>query len=253
MVMVRGTLSGKVAIVTGGGGGIGRATACMLAEDGADVAVVDLKAQGAQDTAQQVRALGRRALALTVDVTDYDAVKRAVAAINAKLGTPLVTVSNAGTAGETNPFHDENKANLLDQLRVHVEGAYHWLRETIGPMRQAGWGRLVVTSSIAATIGLRNGSSYAAAKGALIGLVRTVALENTSRGVTANCVLPGVIETDILKSLPPEQLEKMRRGNPAKRFGKPEDIAAAIAYLCSEQAGYVTGQCISPNGGLWFS
>ncbi len=246
-------MSGKVAIVTGAGGGIGRVAAVMLAEDGADVAIVDLKAEGAAETARQVEAAGRRALVQVVDVTDYDAVKRAVAEVTATLGIPLITVSNAGTGGKHSPFHKENKENLLGQLAVHVEGAYHWLRETIGPMREARWGRLVVTSSIAATIGMHNGSSYAAAKGALIGMVRTIALENTASGVTANCVLPGVIETEILQSFDPGQLEKMRKANPARRFGEPEDIAAAIAYLCSEHAGYVTGQSISPNGGLWFS
>lgn len=251
--MPRATLNGKVAIVTGAGGGIGRATAIMLAEDGADVAVVDLKKDGVEETAKMVQAAGRKSLALNTDVTDYEAVKAAIADVNKTLGTPLITVSNAGTAGETVPFHKESKEHLWSQLAIHVGGAFHFLRETIGPMRDAGWGRIVVTSSCAATVGLPSGSSYACAKAALIGLVRSVALENTARGVTVNSVLPGVIDTPILDQLPPERKEKMLKANPAKRFGRPEDIAAAIRYLCSEDAGYVTGQSISPNGGLWFS
>ena len=251
--MPRKTLEGRTAIVTGGASGIGRSACVMLAEAGAKVAVVDLNAAGARETARAVEATGRQALALQVDVTDQDAVRAAVAQTTQALGVPLITVSNAGVAGETVQFHKETREHLWEQLAIHVGGAFNFFRETIEPMREAGWGRLVATSSCAAEVGLPGGSSYAAAKAALQGLVRTIALENTARGVTANCVLPGVIDTPILGQLSDERREKMLANNPAKRFGQPEDIAAAIAYLCSEDAGYVTGQSLSPNGGLWFS
>jgi len=246
-------LEGKVAIVTGAASGIGRGIAQRLAADGAAVAILDIAAEGAQETVEMLAAAGGRALALPTDVTDHDAVRAAVARIGRELGTPLIAVSNAGIGGGQVPFHRETGAHLQRQLAVHLGGAFHLFRETIGPMRAAGWGRLVGIASIAATVGYASGSSYAAAKAALIGLVRTIALENTARGVTANCVLPGVIETPALGRIPPERLEKMRAANPARRFGRPEDIAAAVAYLCSPQSGYVTGQCLSPNGGLWFS
>jgi NAD(P)-dependent dehydrogenase (short-subunit alcohol dehydrogenase family) len=156
-------------------------------------------------------------------------------------------------AGETVPFHKETHDHVWRHLAIPVGGTFNCFRETIEPMREAGWGRLVATSSCAAEIGLPGGSSYAAAKAALQGLVRTIALENTARGVTANCVLPGVIDTPILAAYTAERREKLLANNPARRFGQPEDIAAAIAYLCSEDAGYTTGQSLSPNGGLWFS
>ena len=251
--MTGSTLQGKVAIVTGAGGGIGRATALRLAGAGADIAAVDIDGQTAGETARRVESLGRRALALEVDVTDADAVRRSVDDTAAALGAPAIAVCNAGIIGEPSPFHEENVAHLRRQFAVHVEGAFHYMQATIGPMLTEGWGRLVCTSSIAATAGYPRGSSYAAAKAALLGLVRSIALEYASKGITANCVAPGVIDTDMIQVFGADRLERMRAAIPAKHFGQPEDIAAAIAYLCSPEAGYVTGQIISPNGGLWFS
>lgn len=243
----------RVAVVTGAGGGIGRGIAIRLAADGMAVAVADINLDGARETTGLIEAAGNRAMAVEMDVSDEGSVRDGVNATRDAFGEVLVAISNAGITGGNVRFHEETKAHFLRQLSVHTHGAYHLLRETIGPMREAGWGRIVVTASIAATIGYRGGSSYAAAKGALIGLVRSVALENMARGVTANCVLPGIIETPATLGFDEARRAKMFANNPARRPGKPEDIAGAVSYLCSDDGNYVTGQSISPNGGLWFS
>jgi len=242
-----------VAIVTGSASGIGRGIATRLARDGMTVGVADINLDGAAETVAQIEAAGGNALVVELDVTDQPSVKAGVDALREACGEVLVAISNAGITGGAIRFHDETQEHFLRQMHVHALGAFHVLRETIGPMREAGWGRIVVTASIAATIGYKGGASYAAAKGALMGLVRTVALENMRRGITANCVLPGIIETPATMNFPQERRQKMFANNPAGRAGKPEDIAGAVSYLCSEDAAYVTGQSISPNGGLWFS
>ena len=251
--MLRQKLTGKVAVVSGAASGIGKATALLLAEDGADVAVVDVQGPAAEETAAAIEQMGVRAAAFTADVRREEAVTRALEGVRQALGTPSIVVSNAGVGGNLARFHEETTANLMDQVAVHLQGMFFFWRQTIEAMRAAGWGRLVGTSSLAATVGLPGSGAYGAAKAAMIGLMRTVALENATSGVTANCVLPGVIDTPILAPVPAERRAKMLRNNPARRFGRAEDIAAAIAYVCSLEAGYLTGQCISPNGGLWFS
>jgi 2-hydroxycyclohexanecarboxyl-CoA dehydrogenase len=251
--MSRSPQESRVAIVTGTAAGIGRAIAQRLAADGARVAMLDINAAGLQETLALIEAEGGTAMALPCDVTDQAAVRQAVAAVRDAWGAPLIAVSNAGIGGGQIRFHQDTTEHLWRQLSIHVGGAFNLFRETIEPMREAGWGRIVGISSIGARVGYAGGSAYACAKGGLLGLVRTIALENTARGVTANCVLPGVTRTPAIDRIPAERVERMLANNPARRFAEPEEIAAAVAYLVSAQAGYVTGQSLSPNGGLWFS
>ena len=245
------SLKGKVALVTGGAGGIGRATCLALAAEGAAVAVMDIDLSGAESVAAELRGLGATAGAFATDVSDYDATKSALTRIRESLGEPLIVVCNAGIAGEPVLFRSEDKANWQRLFQVHVDGAYHCIRETINPMLAAGWGRIVCISSVAAQMGWRGGASYAAAKGALIGLVRTLALEYAAKGVTANAVLPGVIDTAMMREALSHVRERVEATIPMGRIGQPEDIAQAVAYLCSHRGGYLTGQLISPNGGMW--
>lgn len=245
------TLLGRLALVTGGGAGIGRACALALAQEGADIAVMDLNGDSAAETVQLVLSEGRRAHAVTCDVSDYDAVKDALADIRATLGTPLLTICNAGIAGESRMFHKEQKENWKRLFEVHVDGAYHCIRETVESMREAQWGRIICISSIAATMGLRGAASYASAKAALLGLVRTLANENAPLGITANAICPGFIETAMMRDVPETALQKSLALVPMKTAGQPDDIANAVAYLCSERGRYMTGQILSPNGGVW--
>jgi NAD(P)-dependent dehydrogenase (short-subunit alcohol dehydrogenase family) len=251
--MVNQDLQGKVALVTGGAAGIGRAVALALARLGADVAVLDLNGAGAQETVNLVQALGRKGAALPCDVSDYDAVRAAVEQTRAKLGDPLIVICNAGIAGVASLFRNERKDNWDRLFAVHVDGAYHCVRETINPMLEAGWGRVVVVSSVAATLGWKGASSYAAAKAALLGFMRSLALECASKGVTSNAVCPGVVDTALMREGTAGIREQLAAAIPMRRIGQPEDIAEAVAYLCSERGAYVTGQIISPNGGMWIA
>lgn len=245
------SLNGKVALVTGGASGIGRATCLALAAEGADVAVMDLNGPGAEETGKLLAEAGGKHCAVIADVSDYDAVKAGLERVRFTLGDPQIVICNAGIAGPPSLFRNETKENWKRQFEIHVDGAYHCIRETINPMLDKGWGRIVCTSSVAATLGWRGAGSYAAAKGALIALVRTIAREYAAKGVTANAVLPGVIDTPLAR----EGIEKVRdqvlAAIPMGRMGEPEDIAQAVAFLCSDRAAYVTGQLISPNGGMW--
>ena len=244
-------MKGKTALVTGGASGIGRATCLALAARGADVAVMDLNGAGAEETVSLISANGARGLAVTADVSDYEAVKTALRQVRFDLGDPQIVVCNAGIAGPPSLIRNETIDNWKRQFAVHVDGAFHCIRETINAMLDKGWGRIICTSSVAATLGWRGAGSYAAAKGALIALVRTIAVEYAAKGVTANAVLPGVIDTPLAREGIANVRDQVLASIPMGRMGKPEDIAQAVAYLCSDEAGYVTGQLISPNGGMW--
>lgn len=249
--MVNQDLQGRVALVTGAAAGIGRAVSVALARLGADVAVLDLNGGGAQETVGLVQALGRKAQALPCDVSDYDAVRSAVEQVRAKLGEPHIVICNAGIAGVASLFRNERKENWDRLFAVHVNGAYHCVRETINPMLEAGWGRVVMISSVAATLGWKGASGYAAAKAALLGFMRSLALECAAKGVTSNAVCPGVIDTALMREGTARVREQLEAAIPMRRLGQPEDIAEAVAYLCSEKGAYLTGQIISPNGGMW--
>lgn len=249
--MVNQDLQGRVALVTGAAAGIGRACAIALARQGADVAVLDLNGPGAQETAAMITALGRKALAVPCDVSDAAAVHAAVEQTRAKLGEPLIVVSNAGIGGVASLFRNERKENWDRIFAVHVNGAYHCVRETINPMLEANWGRVVLISSVAATLGWKGAAGYAAAKAALLGFMRSLALETASKGVTSNAVCPGVVDTALMREGTARVRDQLEASIPMRRIGQPEDIAEAVAYLCSERGGYMTGQIISPNGGLW--
>jgi NAD(P)-dependent dehydrogenase (short-subunit alcohol dehydrogenase family) len=249
--MVNQDLQGRVALVTGAAAGIGRACAVALARLGADVAVLDLNGTGAQETVRMITALGRKGLPLACDVSDADAVRSAVEQTRAKLGEPLIVVCNAGIAGVASLFRNERKENWDRLFAVHVNGAYHCVRETINPMLEANWGRVVVISSVAATLGWKGAAGYAAAKAALLAFMRSLALETATKGVTSNAVCPGVVDTALMREGTARVREQLEASIPMRRMGQPEDIAEAVAYLCSERGGYLTGQIISPNGGLW--
>jgi NAD(P)-dependent dehydrogenase (short-subunit alcohol dehydrogenase family) len=249
--MNRDGMAGRVALVSGGARGIGRAICLALAREGALVAPLDLNGPGAEETAALAREAGVKSSGFTADVSDYDAVKAALARVRERLGEPAIVVCNAGIGGEPSLFRDENKAAWKRQFEVHVDGAYHCIRETLNPMLESGWGRIVIISSIAARLGWRGGAAYAAAKGALLGLMRTLALECAGKGITVNAVLPGVIDTDMSRQVLVKVRQKLEAAIPMKEVGQPEDIANAVAYLCSDGAAYVTGQCLSPNGGMW--
>jgi len=247
------TLTGKMALVTGGASGIGRAVCLRLARDGAAVAVLDLDPGGAERTAAEVRGSGGRAVAVGADVADDDAVAAAVAQARAALG-PLTVLVNVAGIGDFTLLADMRPAQWQRMLGVHLNGTFHCTRAVLPDMTAAGWGRIVNTSSVAGLSGGGPGlSHYAAAKGGIIAFTKAIAQELGPAGITANAVAPGLIDTPMVKEamVSDEIRRRAVEGAPVRRIGQPDDIAAAVAYLVSPEAGFVTGQVLSPNGGRY--
>jgi len=247
------TLTGKMALVTGGASGIGRAVCLRLARDGAAVAVLDLDPDGAERTAAALRGRGGRAVAVGADVADDDAVAAAVAQARAALG-PLTVLVNVAGIGDFTLLADMRPAQWQRMLGVHLNGTFHCTRAVLPDMTAAGWGRIVNTSSVAGLSGGGPGlSHYAAAKGGIIAFTKAIAQELGPAGITANAVAPGLIDTPMVRDamVTDEIRRRAVEGAPVRRIGQPDDIAAAVAYLVSPEAGFVTGQVLSPNGGRY--
>jgi len=243
------SLAGKIAVVTGAGSGIGAAIAVRLAQDGAMVAVWDLVAQGADATVETITAAGGRAIAVVGDAADAAAISAGAARTEAALGPVSILVNNAGIAPFTRYLEIDDA--LWDRvMAINLKGPHLCIRQFLPAMIAAGWGRVVnITSSSTQTGSFAQGH-YVASKGGLLGLTKALALEFAASGVTFNMVPPGFIDTPMLRASP-VNVEEYSRTLPMKRPGRPEEIAAACAYLVSEDAAYVTGQTISVNGGRY--
>jgi 2-hydroxycyclohexanecarboxyl-CoA dehydrogenase len=243
-------LAGQVALVTGGAQGIGRGIARALAADGADIAVLDVNAKGAADVAGEVRALGRRALALEVDVTGAAAVERGVREVVGTLGRLDILVNNVGwTPNE--PFADTAPATWERIIALNYMSVLTCARAALAVMVPARRGRIVSIASDAARVGTPREAVYAGAKAAVIGFSKALAAEVAQHGITVNVVSPATVDTPLLRQiLTPEQIQRREKANPMGRIGQPEDIAAAVAFFASPRAAYVTGQVLSVNGGI---
>lgn len=240
----------RVAFVTGGAGGIGRAIVSALAADGLRVGVADLSADAAGEVAASVSGCGVRA-----DVTDPTSVAAAVAAVAAELGAIDVLVNCAGW-DELRPFLDTDEAFSRRVLEINLSGAIRTTRAVLPSMIERGSGRLVHVASDAGRVGSSLESIYSAAKGGLIAFSKTIAREMARHGVTSNSVCPGPTDTPLLAAIAKASpdadrvIASMTRAVPMRRLGQPADVAAAVAFLASEQAGYITGQTLSVSGGL---
>jgi len=243
------SLAGKTAVVTGAGSGIGRAIAVRLARDEASIGVWDLNGEGAAETVSMVTRAGGKALAVTVDCSDGAAIKDAAAKTRAAFGPITVLVNNAGIA----PFipYMEIPEEVWDRvIRINLKGPHLCCREIIPDMLAAQWGRIINITSSSTQSGSVNHAHYVASKGGLLGLTKALALEFAPTGITVNMVPPGFIDTPMLRASP-VNVDAYANSMPMKRVGKPEDIAAACAFLASEEANYMTGQTISMNGGRY--
>ncbi|HET8651393.1 MAG TPA: SDR family NAD(P)-dependent oxidoreductase [Gaiellaceae bacterium] len=265
-------LSGRVALVTGGSRGLGRADALTLARAGADVVIADIlvesddsaaadygplaqaaAAQGlvqTEATAAEIESLGRRSLAVKCDVTDSAQVDAAVARAVDELGSVDILVNNAGTLDHLGQLENQVPALWERDLRVNLTGAFNCSRAVWPHMRERGWGRIVNMASVAGTLGGFGQASYSTTKAGLIGLTKTLALEGARHGITANAIVPGIIGTEAFHFGNPDMNKRMVKRTALRRTGEPQDIANAIAFLCSDLAGYITGVELNVSGGI---
>jgi 2-hydroxycyclohexanecarboxyl-CoA dehydrogenase len=245
----------RVALVTGGARGIGRAIALALAADGRAVAVGDLLIDDARRTAEAAADHGVPAMAVELDVTDPGAVADAVDRATNELGRVEVLVNNAGW-DELRPFLDTDEDFWERVIDINFKGALRTTKAVLPGMVDAGWGRVVNIASDAGRVGSSHESVYSGAKGGVIAFTKTIAREVARSGVTANTVCPGPTRTPLLEGMTGEGeagqklVTSLERAVPMRRLGEPEDVAAAVAFLTSEQAGYITGQTLSVSGGL---
>jgi 3-oxoacyl-[acyl-carrier protein] reductase len=214
-----------------------------------DVVVAARNLGPAEEVAEQIRSLDRKALALSLDVSDLAAVEEAAKRIEADLGKVSVLVSNAGITRDQ-LFVRMKPEEWSEVLRVNLDGAYHCMRVFARDMMRARWGRVVTVSSVVGIMGNAGQANYAAAKAGLIGLVRSVARELAPRSVTANVVAPGFIDTAMTRDLPESVKESMLGSIPLGRFGSAEDVAGVVSFLAGDEAAYMTGQVIHVDGGM---
>jgi 2-hydroxycyclohexanecarboxyl-CoA dehydrogenase len=248
-------LNGKTVIVTGGGGGIGGATSRRFAEEGAKVAVFDMNLDAAQKVAIEIEAAGGVAKAFKCDITDRAAVDAAVAAAEATLGPIDVLVNNAGW-DVFKPFTKTVPAEWEKLIAINLTGALHMLHAVLPGMAERKAGRIVNIASDAARGGSSGEAVYSACKGGLVALSKTLAREHARQNITVNVVCPGPTDTALLAGVaegardPAKLLEAFRSAIPLGRLGQPDDLASAIAFFGSDDAGFITGQVISVSGGL---
>jgi 2-hydroxycyclohexanecarboxyl-CoA dehydrogenase len=243
------SLAGKTAVVTGGARGIGQSIATVLAARGAAVAVWDLNLEGAEKTVAAIRETGGTAIAVGGDAADATAIAAAAARTRAELGAVTVLVNNAGiTAFE--PFASITEESWDRLIRVNLKGPFLVTQQLVPDMLAAGWGRIINISSSSAQTGAPAMAHYASSKGGVIGFTKALAMEYADKGITVNNVPPGFVDTPLMREAPFD-MDATAAAMPMKRAGRPEDIAHAVAYLASEEAGYVTGQTLSVNGGRY--
>lgn len=243
-------LANRVAIVTGASGGLGRAIATALAAEGAAVVINYARnAQAAQELVQALEAKGGKALAVQADVATLDGAEALVKASQEAFGKVDILVNNAGINrdGLLMRMKEEDWDSVLD---TNLKGVFLCTRAVARPMLKARSGRIINIGSVSGLVGTAGQANYAAAKAGMIGLTRSTARELGSRGITANCVAPGAIEAGMLLELSEEQRAAYLKQIPLERFGKPEDVAAAVVFLAGPAGAYITGQTLAVDGGL---
>ena len=267
-------LSGRVALVTGGSRGLGRADALTLARAGADVVIADLLVESAAEsdetdaygvlatvartqglvfseaTAAEIQQLGRRAAAIKCDVADREQVDAVVARAVEEFGSVDILVNNAGTLDHVGQIHDQRLDLWERDLRVNLTGAFNCAQAVWPHMKQRGWGRIVNMASVAGTLGGFGQASYSTTKAGILGLTKTLAMEGGRQGITCNAIVPGIIGTEAFNMANQAMNERIAARTVFKRPGEPQDIANAIAFLCSDLAAYITGIELNVSGGV---
>ena len=239
-----------MALITGGAQGIGRVTALLFAEKGADVAVSDINMEGALETAREIGALGRKGLALEGDVSNPADAERIVAKTVEQLGGIDILVNNAGIT------RDRLLLRMTEEdwdavLNVNLKGTFNCTKAAVKHMVKRRSGRIINIASVVGEMGNAGQANYAASKAGIIGLTKTIAREYAQRGINVNAVAPGYIETPMTEALPEKVKEELKRQIPMARLGTPLDVANAIYFLVSDASSYITGQVLNVNGGIY--
>jgi 3-oxoacyl-[acyl-carrier protein] reductase len=243
-------LSGKSAVVTGASRGIGRAIALRLATQGADICFSYRgNASAAEATAEEIRALGRRAVTVQGDASVPESAELLIKTALAELGKVDILVNNAGITRDDLIMRMSIEA-WREVLETNLFGAFYAIKAVTRPMLRAKSGRIINITSVSGQAGQMGQANYSSAKAGLIGLTKATARELASRGITVNAVAPGFVLTELTQDLPQELMGQITERTPLGRFGKPEEIAAAVAFLASDEAGYITGQVLAVDGGL---
>jgi NAD(P)-dependent dehydrogenase (short-subunit alcohol dehydrogenase family) len=247
-----GQFVGKVALVTGAGSGIGRASASVFAREGAKVVVADVVVEGGEETVGLIKRVGGEAMFVRADVSKAAEVEALVNTIVAAYGRLDCAHNNAGIAGKAFTIADDTEENWDRIIAINLKGVWLCMKYEIPQMLKQGGGAIVNTASDAGLIGLRRGGSYVASKHGVVGLTKTAALEYAKAGIRVNAVCPGPIDTPMLQqgaSRRPQIIEKMVAAQPGGRLGRPEEIAEAAVWLCSDAASFVTGLPMPVDGG----
>lgn len=240
----------RVAFVTGASRGIGRAIALSLCRGGFDVVVASPEVEGNEEVANEIRACHGQAVPINMNVGDLDSVKAAFKRAMAELGRVDVLVNNAGITRDGLALR--MKPDDWNQvLQINLTGAFYCIQQVMQPMLKERWGRIINMASVVGEAGNPGQANYVASKAGIIGLTKALAQELASRNITVNAVAPGFIETDMTSVLSQEVRDNMLAHIPLKRFGRVDDIAAAVRFLASEEAGYITGHVLNVNGGMY--
>jgi 3-oxoacyl-[acyl-carrier protein] reductase len=240
----------RVALVTGGSRGIGRATCLALSRSGFQIVVASFEVEKNEEVASEIHAAGGKALPLELDLTSMDSIKQGFAKAVKECGRIDVLVNNAGITRDGLAMRMKPEDwNLV--LQVNLNGAFLCAQQVLSGMLRERWGRIINIASVVGQMGNAGQANYVTSKAGIIGLTKALAQEVASRSVTVNAVAPGFIETDMTAKLPQEVKDRMLSAIALRRFGKPEDVANAVNFLASEEAGYITGHVISVNGGMY--
>jgi len=243
-------LAGKIALITGAAQGIGRAVALLLARNGADIVVSDINLEKAQETAKEIEVIGRRAMAIKVNVVNLEEVERMVQAILEGFKQIDILVNNAGIA------RDKLILRMTEEdweavINVNLKGTFNCTKAVIRYMSKQKSGKIVNIASVVGEMGNAGQANYSASKAGVIGFTKTIAREFALRGINVNAIAPGYIETPMTEALPEKVKEELKRMIPMERLGRPEDVAEGVLFLVSEASSYITGQVLNVNGGIY--
>ncbi|WP_303289267.1 3-oxoacyl-ACP reductase FabG [Marinobacter sp. SS5-14b] len=244
------SLQGKVALVTGATRGIGKAVAHELARMGAEVVGTATSAEGAESISEGLKAAGYNGYGIVMNVAEPESIDAGLKQIAEQSGAPLILVNNAGITRD-NLLMRLKEDDWSAVLETNLSSVFRTSKAVLRGMAKARWGRIINISSVVAGMGNPGQGNYCAAKAGVEGFTRSLAKEMSNRGITANCVAPGFIDTDMTKKLDDKQRDAMLEIIPAGRLGEPEEIASVVAFLASDGAAYVTGETIHVNGGMY--